>query len=292
MNNNKANDNDKRRGLVLEGGAMRGLFTAGVMDVMMDNGLLPDGIVGVSAGACFGCNMKSNQQGRVIRYCKTFARDSRFSGTQSLIRTGNIYNAEFAYHTVPNEYDIFDRKSYDESPMDFRLVATDVETGQPVYRQCLEAGDEMFEWIRASSSMPVVSKMVTLEGKKYLDGGITDSIPLEYFEKSGYDSNIVIVTQPYGYRKQPNSLMPIINLMYRKYPRLLKAIEERHIMYNNQLRYLGEAEREGRCMVIRPDRDLPIGHISHDPKEMQLIYDMGRKVGRAKLEAMKEFWGK
>ncbi len=286
----RANVTDKKHGLVLEGGAMRGLFSAGIMDVMMDNGLIPDGIVGVSAGACFGCNVKSGQSGRVIRYCKSFANDSRFSGTQSLIRTGNIFNAEFAYHTVPNEYDIFDRKAYDASPMEFHLVVTDVESGRPVYRQFPKADDNMFEWIRASSSMPVVSKIVTLEGRKYLDGGITDSIPLEYFEKVGYGANVVILTQPYGYRKGPNSLMPVIRLMYRRYPRLIKAMEERHLMYNAQLKYLAEAERDGRCVVIRPDCDLPIGHISHDPKEMQLIYDIGRKVGRAKLNIIKSVW--
>lgn len=288
---NKVIPTEKKRGLVLEGGAMRGLFSAGVMDVMMEHGLMPDGIVGVSAGACFGCNVKSGQQGRAIRYCKSFARDSRFSGTQSLIRTGNIFNAEFAYHTVPNEYDILDREAYDASPIDFHLVVTDVESGKPVYRQCPKADDELFEWIRASASMPVVSKLVTLEGRNYLDGGISDSIPLEYFEKSGYGSNIVILTQPYGYRKHASSVMPIIRLMYRKYPHLIKAMAVRHLMYNAQLNYLAEAEREGRCMVIRPDRYLQIGHISHDPKEMQLIYDIGRKVGYARLDAIEAFWG-
>ena len=197
-----------KRGLILEGGAMRGLFTAGIIDVMMEHDLWPDGIVGVSAGAAFGCNYKSRQPGRAIRYNKRFAKDARYSGLRSLLSTGDYFNAEFAYHIVPREYDLFDDKAFDANPLEFVCVCTDVETGQPVYKQLSKCSETTYDWIRASASMPLCSRVVCLEGYKLLDGGVSDSIPLEWAETNGYERNVVILTQPRGYRKQRTRLMP------------------------------------------------------------------------------------
>ena len=183
-----------KKGLVLEGGAMRGLFTAGVIDVMMEAHVEPDGLIGVSAGAAFGCNYKSRQPGRAIRYNKTFAHDSRFCSWQSLLKTGDLYNAEFGYHVIPTKYDVFDNAAYDANPMEFIAVCTDVETGKPVYKSLPKVTPTTYDWIRASASMPLVSKVVELEGMKVLDGGVADSIPLEYFENIGYEKNLVILT--------------------------------------------------------------------------------------------------
>ena len=265
-----------KTGLVLEGGAMRGLFSAGVMDVLMERGFKPDGVIGVSAGACFGCNYVSNQPGRAIRYNKLMAHDSRFCGLKSLLTSGDIYNAEFAYHTMPNEIDIFDNEAYMRSDMDFYVVCTDVEKGEPVYKKCDFSGDRLFDWIRASASMPVVSRVVDLDGYKLLDGGISDSIPLEYFESIGYGRNIVVLTQPKGYRKHPSKILPLIRLALRKYPKVAELMARRHEMYNAQIDYVEKAEAEGRCIVIRPESPLPIGHISHSPSDMQLVYSLGR----------------
>lgn len=279
-----------KKGLVLEGGAMRGLFTSGINDVMMESGIDPDGIIGVSAGAAFGCNYKSRQPGRVIRYTKRYADDSRFCGKASLLRTGDIFNAAFAYHTIPNYLDKFDNAAFEANPMEFYLVATDVVTGLPYYRQCNTGGDEFFEWVRASASMPLVSRIVRIGGRKLLDGGMTDSIPLEYMEKAGYDRNIVILTQPEGYVKQQTSALPLIKLVYRKYPRLVRAMARRHEMYNAETAYVKQAEKEGRALVIRPDAPLPIGHISHDREEIQRVYDLGRRTGERYIDRIKEFW--
>lgn len=255
---------------------MRGLFSAGVMDVLMERGFKPDGVIGVSAGACFGCNYVSNQPGRAIRYNKLMAHDSRFCGLKSLLTSGDIYNAEFAYHTMPNEIDIFDNEAYMRSDMDFYVVCTDVEKGEPVYKKCDFSGDRLFDWIRASASMPVVSRVVDLDGYKLLDGGIADSIPLEYFESIGYGRNIVVLTQPKGYRKHPSKIPPLIRLALRKYPKVAELMARRHEMYNAQIDYVEKAEAEGRCIVIRPESPLPIGHISHSPSDMQLVYSLGR----------------
>ena len=279
-----------KRRLVLEGGAMRGLFTAGIIDVMMEACVEPDGLIGVSAGAAFGCNYKSRQPGRAVRYNIRFARDKRYCSWQSWLKTGDLYNAEFGYHIIPTQYDIFDDKAFEENPMAFYVVCTDVETGKPVYKQLSASTPLTYDWIRASASMPLASKVVELEGQKVLDGGVADSIPLEYFERIGYDRNVVILTQPEGYVKEHNRLMPLMRIALRHYPKMIEAMDKRHLMYNQELEYVRQAEREGRCLVIRPDEKLPIGHISHDPAEMQRVYDIGRQMGERYIEQIKRFY--
>ena len=279
-----------KKGLVLEGGAMRGLWTAGVIDVMMEHDIRPDGLIGVSAGAAFGCNYKSRQIGRAIRYNTRFAKDPRYSGWKSLLKSGDYFNAEFGYHVVPYEYDIFDTETFEKDPLEFTIVCTDVETGAAVYHQIDHVDYDELEWLRASASMPLASKIVEVGGWKLLDGGVSDSIPLEYYERQGYKRNVVILTQPLGYRKKHLALMPLMRLALRKYPHFLKALDERHLMYNCQLDYVAEAERLGRCLVIRPDEDIPIGHLSHDPQQMRLVYDMGRKVGERYIDKIKEYY--
>ena len=279
-----------KKGLVLEGGAMRGLFTCGIIDVMMEAGIEPDGLIGVSAGAAFGCNYKSRQPGRALRYNKRFARDKRYCSWQSWLKTGNLYNAEFGYHIIPAQYDFFDNEAYNANPMAFYAVCTDVETGKPVYKRLDKATPLTYDWIRASASMPLVSKVVELEGYKVLDGGVADSIPIAYFESIGYERNVVILTQPEGYIKEHNPLMPLMRIALRKYPHMIETMDKRHIMYNQQLEYVRQAEQEGRCLVIRPDEKLHIGRISHNPEEMQQVYDIGRDTGLRYLERLKEFY--
>ena len=281
-----------KKGLVLEGGAMRGLFTAGIIDVMMEHGVEPDGLIGVSAGAAFGCNYKSRQPGRALRYNKRFAKDKRYCSWQSWWKTGDLYNAEFGYHVIPAKYDIFDDKAFTQNPMPFYVVCTDVETGKAVYKQLTEATPLAYDWIRASASMPLASKVVELEGMKVLDGGVADSIPLEYFESIGYERNVVILTQPDGYVKEHNRLMPLMRIALRHYPKMIEAMDKRHLMYNKQLVYVYEAEQAGRALVIRPEKPLPIGHISHDPEEMQRVYDIGRQAGEKHIDAICHFFAK
>ena len=279
-----------KKGLVLEGGAMRGLFTSGIIDVMMEGGIEPDGLIGVSAGAAFGCNYKSRQPGRAIRYNTRFARDKRYCSWQSWLKTGDLYNAEFGYHIIPTQFDIFDNKAFEENPMEFYAVCTDVTTGKAIYKRLTESTPLTYDWIRASASMPLASKVVELEGMKILDGGVADSIPLAYFEQIGYDRNVVILTQPEGYIKEHNRLMPLMRIALRNYPNLIKALDQRHIMYNQQLEYVRQAELDKRCLVIRPDQKLPIGHISHNPNEMRHIYEMGREMGERELHKIKAFY--
>ena len=279
-----------KKGLVLEGGAMRGLFTAGIIDVMMEAGVEPDGLIGVSAGAAFGCNYKSRQPGRAIRYNTRFAKDARYSGLKSLLTTGDYFNAQFGYHIVPYQYDLFDVAAFEQNPMEFIVVCTDVLTGQAVYHKMDRVDYDELEWLRASASMPLASKVVEVAGRKLLDGGVADSIPLAYFESIGYDRNVVILTQPEGYVKHRTKLMPLMRIGLRRYPEMIQAMDRRYLMYNRELEFVRQAEREGRCLVIRPDEKLPIGHISHDPEEMKRVYQIGREMGDRYIERIKAFY--
>ena len=258
---------------------MRGLFTAGVLDVMMERGIKVDGIVGVSAGACFGCNYVSGQIGRALRYNMNMKDDPRYMGIRSLIRSGNLMDAEFAYHTLPDEIDPFDKKTCAQSTTEVHVVCTDVITGDPVYKRLTAPVDyEFMEWIRATSALPLVSHPVELEGRLLLDGGMSDSIPLKYFQKQGFEHNIVILTQPLGFTKKRTKLMPLFRAFMKKYPAVIEVMNRRHIMYNAQLEYLAQENRAGRITLIAPDDTLPIGRTQQSGKRMQLVHRMGREA--------------
>lgn len=277
-------------GLVLEGGAMRGLFTAGVMDVLMEYGAEFDAIVGVSAGAAFGVNYKSKQIGRVIRYNKRFANDKRYCSVQSLLNTGNLFNAMFCYHTVPNELDKFDRERYNADKTPFYVVCTDAETGEPVYHLLDRANDWGFEWIRASASMPLVSKPVKIDGKYYLDGGMSDSIPIEFMIVGGCEKNVVVLTQPRDYVKEKASMLPLMKLSLRKYPYTYDAIVHRHIIYNDSRARVFQEEKLGNAVVICPKEKLPIDRVEHDPEVMEKVYQLGRQAAEEKVDELRAFF--
>lgn len=276
-------------GLIMEGGAMRGMYTAGIIDVLMENGIVFDGSIGVSAGACFGINYKSNQIGRSIRYNIKYCNDKRYCSVRSLIKTGDMFGADFCYREIPYELDKFDFETFQNSPMTFYAVATDIETGKAVYKKIDKCSEKDLQWIRASASMPLVSRVVEIDGRKFLDGGISDSIPLRAFEKLGYNKNVVILTRPRNYQKKKNSVMPFIKVAFKDYPELVKAMGNRHKMYNKQTKYVYERESEGDVFVFAPDEPLPIGRIEHDPNALEQVYNIGREQANARLLELKRF---
>jgi predicted patatin/cPLA2 family phospholipase len=278
-----------KTGLVMEGGAMRGMFTCGILDVLMENDISFDGAVGVSAGATFGCNIKSGQAGRALRYNKKYCPDKRYHSIKSLITTGDIYNVRFCYEELPFELDKWDVEAFSRNPMEFYCVATDVLEGKPAYHKCTRGDGEDLQWIRASASMPLVSRPVHIDGGVYLDGGTSDSIPLKFLEDQGYERNLVIETQPGDYRKGPQKYMGLIKVMMRKYPKMIRCMEERHLMYNQQKKYVREQEKLGKALVLRPDAPLHINPIEKDPNELQRVYDHGREVAMRNLDTIKEF---
>ena len=268
---------------------MRGMFTAGVIDVMMEHGIEFDGAIGVSAGAAFGCNYKSRQIGRVIRYNTRFCQDKRYGGFRVLLKTGDYYSKEFCYDEVPHKHDPFDYDTYERNPMEFYVVCTDVDTGRAEYHKYENRHDHALDWIRASASMPLVSRMVEIDGRRYLDGALADSIPVDYFESIGYDRNVVILTRPEGYRMEADSLLPLMKLRYRRFPRLLDAIQTRHVVYNATLQKIARRERAGELLVIRPPMALPISRTEKDPEKLRAVYEIGRQTAEKRLKEIRGF---
>lgn len=278
-----------KKGLILEGGAMRGMFTSGVLDVLMENGIEFDGAIGVSAGATFGCNIKSRQPGRAIRYNKRFSHDWRYCSLRSLFTTGDLYGADFCYNELPKNLDLFDFDTYRSNPMEFWVVASDCETGKPVYKRLDTCNDSDLTWMRASASMPAVSRIVEIDGRKLLDGGITDSIPLAYFESIGYNRNVVVLTQPETYRKGPNRLMWLMRLILRRYPMIVKALRDRHLEYNQTTANVRQRAAQGDVLVICPDKPLGISRTEKNPDELQRVYDEGRRIASSQLDRIRQF---
>ena len=278
-----------KTGLVLEGGAQRGMFTAGALDVMMERGVNFDGLIGVSAGACFGCNYKSRQPERAMRYNLKYIRDPRYCGMRSLIKTGDFYGADFCYREIPLYLDPFDSETFRNSPVEFYVVCTDVHSGEAVYQQLTKGDEEDMDWIRASASMPMVSQVVHVGGRELLDGGAADSIPLRWFQSIGYEKNVVILTQPRDFVKEKNSMLPLIRVVLRKYPKLIDTMAHRHEVYNASTAYVRAEEAAGRAFVLAPDAPLPIKRTEKDPEKLRVVYEMGRRSMEKNLDAMMEF---
>ena len=278
-----------KTGLVLEGGAMRGMYTAGVLDVLMENNIEFDGIIGVSAGACFGCNYKSRQIGRTIRYNKRFCKDSRYMGLKSLVFTGDLYNEKFCYGEVPKKYDVFDTDTFSKTPVEFFVVATDVKTGKPVYHKCTDGGDVDIKWMQASASMPLVSRIVKIDDMELLDGGVSDSVPIEWFRENGYKRNLVVLTRPKGYRKAKTGGIGLMRLMFRKYPAVIKAMIKRPTVYNETLDRLSVLEKEGETFVLYPSENIDVKRVERNAEKLEKAYRLGRSDADAKLDEIKKF---
>lgn len=264
-----------RVGLVLEGGAMRGLYTAAILDSFMENNIKVDTLIGVSAGALFGVNYKSKQKGRVLRYNKKYANDKNYMGFHSLVKTGNIMNKEFCFDKLIKELDPFDNETYNNSKEEFYVVITNVDTGKAEYKKLdnIES-EENLEYLRASGSMPFVSKFVEVNGNKYLDGALGDSIPIDKMMELDVDKIIVILTRPLNYRKKKSNSL-IAKLFYRKYPNLVNAINNRYKMYNETLDKIKKLEETGKIFVYRPSRFVDIKRVEKDINKLQEMYDLG-----------------
>lgn len=276
---------EKKTGLVLEGGAMRGMYTAGVLDVFMENGIEFDGVIGVSAGAICGCSFVSGQVGRTIRYNKKYCTDKRFMSFYSLLTTGDLVGDKFCYHTIPEELDPYDNEAFLRSKTKFYSVCTNLETGEPEYILMKDMVKDI-DYLRASASMPYVSRTVEKDGMKLLDGGCSDSIPVRAFMNMGYEKNVVVLTRPADYRKKTEK-KGLARIFYRKYPKFVKRLATRPEEYNKTVEDIMQLEQEGKIFVIRPKRPLEIGRMSHDVKEIIRTYERGRSDAFDCLEEMK-----
>ena len=277
----------KKTALVLEGGAMRGVYTAAVLDVLMDEGIKVDAIYATSAGVLFGVNYLSGQRGRAIRYNKRFSRDKRYMGIHSLVTSGNIINKDFAFYEVPFTLDVFDDETYKRSEVKMVATVTNVHTGGVEYME-IESVLEQMEVLRAASAMPFVSQMVELDGQLYLDGGLSDSIPLKKCQEDGYERIIVVETRPKGYRKSKVSPLPA-KLYYSKYPNLVDTINNRYVGYNSILEEIEELDAKGEIVLVRPSKELHLGRIESNPDRLQEMYDLGIGDAKSLLSRIKEF---
>ncbi len=276
-------------GLLLEGGAMRGLYTAGILDVFMEEGIRADAIVGVSAGALFGMHYKSGQAGRVLRYNLKYAGDRNYMGLYSFFKTGNIMNRDFCFNKIVHQLDPVDFAAFRENSIDFYAVVTNMETGAAEYIPIDDLQDEtQMEYLRASGSMPFVSHPVVIGGKQYLDGVIADSIPIAKILKMGYDKIIVILTRPIEYRKKQGGASSA-KVYYRKYPRLAQAISNRYQNYNTSAALVAKLETEKKIFVFRPTKTVAIRRIEKDTGKIQEMYNLGRSDALAGLNELRKY---
>ncbi len=277
-------------GLVLEGGGMRGMYTAGVLDLFIEENIWPDGIIGVSAGAIHGSSYLANQHGRSVRYNIKYINDKRYTSFKSWITTGDIFNADFCYNRIPNELNLFDYDTFKEKAADipFYVGCSNLETGEPEYIRCTDFRKDT-KYMQASASLPLVSKIVEVNNQKLLDGASTDSIPVKYFRSIGFNKNIVILTRPKGYTKKPDKSIGVLKKIYGKYPQYIKACANRHKLYNHTIKYIEFLEQKGEVLVIRPSKAIKIGRLEKDTDKLKYMYRLGRHDAKCMLQDIKAF---
>ncbi len=274
-----------KTGLVLEGGGMRGIYTAGVLDVFLEEGIAFDGVIGVSAGVVHGASYLSGQKGRSIRYYKRYCRDWRFMSFWNFLLTGNMVGEKFCYHDLPDRLEPYDYRAFKRSKTEFYATCSNIETGRPEYLRMTDMKANV-DIMRASASLPCISRIVRVGGLKLLDGACTDSVPVRAFRRMGFRKNVVVLTRQEGYVKKAET-SAMVRLRYFRYPRFVRAVGRRHLDYNKTVRYIHRLEEAGEVFVIRPSRELTIGRMEHNPKKLQWTYDLGRLDALRRLGELK-----
>lgn len=275
--------------LILEGGAIRDIFTTGVLDVFLKNNIKFDQAVGVSAGAAFGVNYKSHQPQRALRYNKMFAKNDHYASLKSWRKTGNLYNVEMCYHIIPDLLDYFDYDTFASDSMDFWVCATDIESGKPTFHKLVSGRGEDMEWIKASASIPVFAKPVEINGHRYWDGGVSDSIPIDFFPKLGPTKQVVITTQPRFYRKKPGKHQHLYSRVFKDYPEVKERVLHRAEAYNATLDKMVELEQKGEMLVIAPPESLKVKTFKNSPQAIQNVYEIGVKTAYDNMQKIKQF---
>lgn len=276
-----------KTGLVLEGGGVRGIYVAGVLDVFLEQGIGFDGVIGNSAGAIHGVSYLSGQKGRSIRYYKKYCGDYRFMSFRSWLTTGDLVGADFCYHELPEKLDVYDNEAFKKCGVPFYAVCTNVKTGKPEYLQITDMFEQV-DILRASASLPYFSRLVPIGDGRYLDGGCSDSVPVQAFREMGYGRNVVILTQPETYRKKPE-LSSLAKLVYARYPALAAALCNRHNVYNQTSEHIRHLEKQGEVFVIRPEAGLEIGRMEKDPRNVERVYRIGREDAMKRMEQLRRW---
>lgn len=261
-------------GLILEGGGMRGIYTAGVLDFFIEKNIEVDITIGVSAGSCHASSYLSKQYKRAYNATVDYINDKRYLSFSNLIKTGSIFGMDFMFNKIPNELNIYDYDTFAKSKSKFVVVATNCETGSPEYFELKDLKKEII-YMQASCSIPMFANIVEIDDFKLVDGGVSDSIPIEYSLNQGYKKNIVVLTRDITYTKNKQKFLPIVNKKYKKYPNLVKAIENRHLNYNKSLTLVNQLEKDGDVLVIRPKKPVNVSQIEKNAKKLTSLYEEG-----------------
>lgn len=273
---------------VLEGGSMRGQFTAGILDFFMENKLWAERVVGTSAGALCGYNYVAGDIGRTCYLNTKYCDDWRYLSLKSFARTGNAYGVEFSFDEIPNTLEPFDYDAFRQSPVALTTVASNLETGEADYFTFGDPKDNI-EYLAASASVPLLSKIVEIDGKKLLDGGACDSVPLLYSILSGAEKHLVVLTQDETYVKPPNKLMTLIRQVYSDYPYFCERLQNRHIDYNRMYRLLPRLHEAGCIYVLRPQEPVTISNMEKDPEKLLDLYEKGYREAVRNYEAVLDY---
>lgn len=265
---------DMKTGLVLEGGGFRGIYSAGILDCFLENNIILPYVIGVSMGACNAVNYISQQKGRNLKVPYTYINDKRYISYRRLLRKGELFGMNFIFNRIPEQLIPFDFDTFYKSKQEFEIVTTNCNDGRPFYISDFNKFDLM-DSLKASTSLPLVQKMILLDNRELLDGGISDSIPVERAFEKNCDKVIVILTQPENYRKNAVSGDKVIKTFYRKYPELIKAILHRHVLYNDTLDKIKKLEKSGKVYVIRPEKRIPIGRVEKNKTKLKQAFDLG-----------------
>lgn len=277
-----------KAGLVLEGGGLKGVYTSGVLDFFLDKGIEFSSCYGVSAGACNLCSFLSKQRGRAYHVNVDYLDDKNYCSVYSLLKTGDLFGVDMCYHKIPDELYPFDHKTYYQYQGTFYSVVTNIESGQPEYIPIKDMHKDI-DAVRASASLPLVSRNVSYHGQLYLDGGISDAIPLRRSIEDGNHKNVVVMTKEVGYRRQPSSMTSLIKLRYRKYPEVYKLMKNRHIVYNETLDFIEEQVKSGNTFLIQPKKKSDVGRIEKDKVKLQALYEEGYQEASECYETLLEF---
>ena len=261
-------------GLVLEGGGMKGVYTAGVLDFFLDKGIEFSSVYGVSAGACHMCSYLSKQRGRALEVCVDYLDTRKYCSAESLLTTGDLFNVNMAYHLIPEYLNPYDYAAFDRYEGKAYAVVTNIETGKPEYLRIRDMKKDI-DAIRASASLPLVSRNVKYKEKRYLDGGLSDAIPICKSILDGNKKNVVILTKEEGYVRTPSSHLGLLKLRYLRYPKVYELMADRHLSYNDTMAYLEKQQKNGLAFVLRPKKKSEVGRIEKDAEKLKALYEEG-----------------
>ena len=282
-----------KTGLVLEGGALRAVFSSGVCDALLEHNIMTDYLIGVSAGIAYGVSYASRQPRRNLEVVTKYAPDRRYMGMSNLADKDNrsYFGLEFAYDIIPNQLVPFDYDAFEAFPGDVEAVVTNLNTGKAEYMS-LPRRDKKAVIVQASCAMPLLFPIYHIDGQPYLDGGIADGIPWQRALDRGCDRAIVVLSRPRDYVRKPDKLLPLIRRKYREYPALIEAMESRAQRYNEDRAHMFELEREGRLLVLAPVSTLGVSRTERDTEKLRLLWGAGYQMAMERMDEIRAFVGK